>query len=384
MRLGFDLRPFLKQETGVGVYLRNLLQHLAQLDQENQYFLFSSSFKDRFPRAKIPAFRHLHFYDGRIPVSWLNFMWHHFSWPPLDYFFQENIDLTHSATPLPLPCRGKKIVTVHDLFFLDFPEKAEREARRDWPRRIRMSLEQADGIITFSSFMHQDILSRFPHLDPDKVRVIPHGLDPFFLESVSPEARDSFLSRYSLPSCFILFVGTLEARKNIARLIQALKKLEPAYPSLHLFLVGKPGREEKNLRRLVVSLHLEEKVHFLGYVSRAELKLFYHLATALVFPSLCEGFGFPLLEAMACGLPVACSRTSSLPEVAAEAAIYFHPEEVEDIALAIASLLDDVSLRRELSFQGKQRVRDFSWEKAAATTLAFYGQLLGSGNENTR
>lgn len=377
MHLGFDLRPFLKEETGVGVYLRNLLDHLAKMDDQNEYYLFSSSLKDRFPREKIPPFKRLHFVDQKIPVRCLNFLWYRFAWPPLDNFFGASLDLTHSATPLILPGKGKKVVTVHDLFALDYPHLAEGEAGWAFPRRIEKNLAQADGIITFSNFMFKDILRRFPWLQQDKIRVIPHGLDPFFLEPVSEGELKAFAFRHSLSADFLLFVGTLESRKNVFRLIQAFQEVCSSLPSVHLVLIGKRGQEEKRIREMVNSLGYKEKVHFKGYVERGELKYFYHLAQALVMPSLCEGFGFPVIEAMACGLPVLASKTSALPEVGGEAILYFDPENVREMAQVIMTIFTNRELRLALREQGLRRVREFSWERATAQTLNFYHYLVG-------
>ncbi len=377
MRFGFDLRPFLKEETGVGVYLRNLLVHLAKKDDQNEYYLFSSSLKDRFPRERIPPFKKVYFTDRKIPVRFLNFLWYRFAWPPLEAFFGISLDLTHSATPLILPSKGKKVVTVHDLFALDYPQLVEGEASWAFPSQIEKSLARADGIITFSNFMFKDILRRFPWLSPEKIRVIPHGLDPFFLEPVSPKELEEFAKRRLLPAHFLLFVGTLESRKNVVRLIQAFKEVSLKQPSLHLYLLGKRGQEERRLREIVEFYGLKERVHFEGYVDRKELKYFYHLAQALVMPSLCEGFGFPVIEAMACGLPVLAAESSALPEVGEEAALYFDPQNIDEIAKVILAIIKNQELRLALREKGLRRAKEFSWERAADRTLEFYYQLVG-------
>ncbi|MCX7973365.1 MAG: glycosyltransferase family 4 protein [Candidatus Aminicenantes bacterium] len=378
MRFGFDVRPFLKEETGVGVYLRNLLEHLARIDDQNVYCLFSSSLRDRFPPAKLPPFKNLYFIDRKIPVRCLNYFWACFGWPPLDSFFSFFLDLTHSPSPLILPSRGKKIVTVHDLFALDYPNLAEAEAGWIFPKRVKSSLIQADGIITFSNFMYRDILNRFPYLRAEKIKVIPHGLDPFFLEIVSEQELKEFTLTHSLPSDFLLFVGTLEPRKNLVRFLRAFWEINRRWPSLHLILIGKKGQEEKDLRQLAKSLGIIDKVHFLGYLSRSEVRSFYHLAKALVLPSLCEGFGFPVIEAMACGLPVVISKSSALPEVGGDAALYFDPENTTEMIEAIAAVLTNKELALSLAEKGQERVRKFSWENAAQMTLNFYYDLIGA------
>lgn len=377
MRLGFDLRPFLKAETGVGVYLRNLLQHLAKLDQENEYYLFSASLKDRFPPEKLPGFQRRRFRDLPIPVRLLNLLWYRLAWPPLELFFLRHLDLTHSPTPFLLPCRGKMIVTVHDLFAFEHPEMAEAEAGWAFRRRLVPCLSRADGIITFSHFMAGEIKRLFPGINSAKIKVIPHGLDPFFLQPILPADLKAWEQRFHPPEKFLLFVGTLEPRKNLARLIQAMKIIRSECPAYHLFLIGKAGQEEKKLRQLVASLGLEDAVHFVGYVSPVDLKIFYERAAALVLPSLTEGFGFPLLEAMACGLPAAVSKVAALPEVGGPAALYFNPENYEEMASVIISLLKNPSWQAELRQAGKKRAAEFLWEKAAAETLKFYREVVG-------
>ncbi len=185
MRIGFDLRPFLKEETGVGVYLRNLLFGLAALDAENEYCLFSASWKDRFAEGRLPPFVHKRFRDLRWPVRAVNFLWQDLGRPTLDRFFGTPLDLTHSATPLRLPTRGRTIVTVCDLFFLEDPEKADREARRKFLHKIAGSLRRADGIITISDFSRRGILERFG-LPAEKIKRTYLGLDPVFRSPVDP------------------------------------------------------------------------------------------------------------------------------------------------------------------------------------------------------
>lgn len=378
MRIGFDLRPFLKQETGVGVYLRNLLLSLAQMDQSNEYFLFSASLKDRFPRSQIPPFSEKRFLDLPLPVKMMNFFWHKFSWPPLDYFFRERLDLTHSPSPLILPTKGKKIVTVHDLFFMDFPGLVDREARRDFATKAAGSLLNADGVIAVSRFTRSQLLERLA-IDEKRVRVIYHSLDPVFLTDVSPEETEEIEKRYSLPSSFILCVGALEPRKNLLNLIEALKTIHKKHKRVLLVIVGRTGPDYKRLERKIRKDGLDSWVRVMGYLPFEELRGLYRLATVFVFPSLCEGFGLPLLEAMACDLPIASSRVSSLPEIAQDAALYFHPEEPEDMADCIIRLLRDEGLRQSLIAKGKRRVLDFDWRVTAVETLRFYQSVVKSG-----
>jgi glycosyltransferase involved in cell wall biosynthesis len=374
MRIGFDLRPFIREETGVGTYLRHLLGHLALVDRTNEYFLFSSSWRDRFPREKIPSLARMTFKDWRIPVKILNLLWQRWSCPPLDLFFRADLDLTHSATPLVLPTRGKKVITIHDLFFMDFPEQAGKEAGGIFRRRAADSICCADGIITFSLFTRNDLVSRFD-INEDKVKVIPHGLDRKFLADVPPAELKAARKRLKLPPSFLLFVGAQVPRKNLAKLIDALKILHLRRIKIAVVLAGPAGEATGMIRQRAETLELKHWVDMTGYLPERDIRYIYRLASAFVFPSLCEGFGLPLVEAMASGIPVAASRTSAIPEVCGDAALYFQPENPEDMAEKIGLILEDQAVKQDLVAKGLKRAREFSWERAAADTLGFYGSL---------
>ncbi len=376
MKIGFDLRPFLRDETGVGIYLINLLFHLARLDRLNEYHLFSSSWKDRFPGAKTPPFARSRFRDSRLPVVLLNFFWHRWPWPRLDDFFGTRLDLTHSATPLILPTGGKKIVTVHDLFFLDFRGQSGPEAGEFFFRRLAGSLRKADGIITFSRFVRDEIVHRFG-TDAARIKIIPHGLDPAFHQEIAPPDLEETRRRHQLPASFLLFVGSQEPRKNLPRLIEALKIVHLRGLKIPLVMVGPHGQDSRRLRAKADELGLSSWTRMTGYLDRGDVRHVYRLAEALVFPSLCEGFGFPPLEAMASGVPVIASSAPAIPEVCQGAAVYFRPDSAEEMAEKIIFVLEDSRAREDLIIKGKQRASAFSWEDSARETLAYYQSVAG-------
>ncbi len=374
MRIGYDLRPFLKEETGVGVYFRNLLFELAKIDTENEYFLFSSSWKDRFPQDRIPPFGRRRFRDLRLPVKAVDFLWYKLGWPPLERFFGTRLDLTHSPAPVFLPTRGKRIITVNDLFFLDFPDQADRGARRHFAGRVAGAIKAADGIVTISEFSRRSILDRFP-VDEKKIKVIPLGVDSDWKSE--PAEADLARVRAELAPLgpFLLFVGALEPRKNLGRLVEALRILHDRDRKVPLLIVGRPGGDSVRVRDTIERLGLGPMVKLPGYLDANSVRCLYRLAAALVFPSLAEGFGLPVLEAMAGGLPVAASGTSAIPEVAGDAALLFDPASPEDIAEKVGQLLDDSQVRRGLAEKGRRRAALFDWKKTAAQTLEFYYAL---------
>jgi glycosyltransferase involved in cell wall biosynthesis len=376
MRIGADVRPFLEKETGVGVYFRNLLFRLAARDRENEYYLFSSSWKTRFRPERIPPFARGRFRDFRIPVRAVNWLWRNWSRPSLDALFGVRLDLAHSPTPLVLPTRGRKIVTVYDLFFLDEPERADREARRIFQRRVGASLKQADGVLTISEFTRRALLDRFP-LDERRVRTTHLGVDDAFRGEPDPADLERVRAELNLPRRFLLFVGASEPRKNLAGLVEALGLVRAGGLDVGLVVAGRPGDDEARVREAVARNGLESHVRFAGYLSDPDVRILYRLAAALVLPSFSEGFGLPVVEAMASGTPVVCSAAGALPEVAGSAAHYFDPRDPRDIAAQAAAVLDDAAMRGRLIAEGLRRSRDFDWGRTAADTLAFYEEVAG-------
>jgi glycosyltransferase involved in cell wall biosynthesis len=372
MRIGFDIRPFLKQETGVGVYFKNLLIELASLDFENEYYLFSASWKERFDRSKIPTFKKGGFRDVRWPVNAVNFLWYKLGRPRLDSVFKTDLDLTHSPTPIILPTKGKKIVTVCDLFFIDFPGKADRQARTHFLKGTKRSLEVADGVLTISEFTKKALIERFG-LGENKIKVTYLGLNRVYLETAAGRGELEAARRaLDLPPEYLLFVGATEPRKNLLNLIDALALVHQRYKRIPLVLIGRKGEDHNNLLARIAARDLGPWIKILGYRPDRELRYFYQAASAFILPSFCEGFGLPLIEAMACGVPVVVSGTTAMPEVAGEAASYFNPESPEDMAGQIIHVLKDKGLRHNLIQKGWTRALDFRWEKTAAETLGFY------------
>ncbi len=376
MRIGADVRPFLEKETGVGVYFRNLLFRLAARDRENEYYLFSSSWKTRFRPDRVPPFARGRFRDFRIPVRAVNWLWRTWRRPSLDTFFGVRLDLSHSPTPLVLPTRGRKIVTVYDLFFLDEPEKADREARKVFQRRVAASLEKADGVLTISEFTRRALLDRFP-LDERRVRTTHLGVDDAFRAEPDAAELEQARAELDLPRRFLLFVGASERRKNLPGLIEALGLIRAGGLDVGLVVAGRPGEDEARVREAVARSGLERHVRFAGYLPDPAVRALYRLAAALVLPSFSEGFGLPVLEAMASGTPVVCSAAGALPEVAGDAALYFDPREPREIAARAAAVLEDAATRDRLIARGRIRSLDFSWDATAAGTLAFYEEVAG-------
>jgi glycosyltransferase involved in cell wall biosynthesis len=371
MKIGIDLRPLLRFETGVGTYVKNLIFSLSNIDMENDYYLFSSSLKQRFSPSKIPILSKMHFRDFRCPVKLLNFAWYRLGWPTMDAFFKTRLDLTHSPTPLICPTKGKAIVTVHDLFFMDFPSLANREARKFFLKNIHRSLQMSHGVIVDSNFIKKQLLERFP-INKEKIKAIYLGVDQEFSSDITFEEIKNFREAHSLSSRVIVFVGAMEPRKNLINLVKAFRIVHSKEPDVNLVIAGRRGRDYPALKKNIDENGLHAWVKILDYLSTRDLKRLYRAGTLFVFPSFCEGFGLPLLEAMASGMPVAASERAALPEIAGDAALYFDPDEPEEIACRILELLGDGDLRKRYIESGKKRAKEFDWGKTAETTLDFY------------
>jgi len=379
MRIGLDLRSFLKDETGIGVYFKNLLLALAELDKENEYFMLSASLKVRFPKEKLPDFARARFHDLFIPGRLLDSLWFGPGKPAFGRFFRTPMDLTHSSTPLVLPTAGKAVVTVHDLFYMDHPEMTDEDTRRRLVSRTAHSLARADGVIAVSRYTRDDLLEKF-QLDPDKVTVIHHGTNKRFRVQTSTAFKNVLRKKYDLPSEFLLFVGAVEPRKNLTTLLDALKILHEQGRRIPLVIAGRSGSDMVRVRERIAQDRLGSSVRLFDYLPDEEVQGLYSLATLFVFPSLCEGFGFPLLEAMASGLPIAASHVSALPEVAGDAALFFDPHSAEQMAEILLQGLEDEEMRTALIERGKTRIHDFDWERSARATLDFYRKVVGQAS----
>jgi len=368
MNIACDIRVFLAGETGVGTYFKNLLQHLALVDRHNRYLLFSSSWKGRFPLAKVPAFVDQRLVDARFPVKSLNWLWNKWHYPPLESFFKEAITIAHSPTPMLLPCRGKKIITVHDLFFITDPRLVQPESRRYFRSRLGRSTELADGIICVSQATCSQLLGLFPDLAA-KTRVIHHGVAPHFFSTEVP--HPGWREKYLLPDRYILFAGTIEPRKNLPVLLQALRRLKQGGLVLPLVIAGSRGWGLGKFNALLDDL--PGQVHEIGYVEDADLPSLYRDAQLFVFPSLAEGFGLPLLESLAVGTPVLCSDIPVFHEIGSTLPEFSNQSDPSELAEKIAFLWKQ---NKETGASARiAHARKFSWQDSAARTLAFYGQI---------
>ena len=275
----------------------------------------------------------------------------------------------HSLPPI-LPRRpGASVVTIHDLGYLHFPGEHPPATRLLRQYSNRWSARRATSVVAISGATRDDLV-RLDGVDPRRVTVVHHGRAPWFKPVADADLIAAVRARHSLDRPYFLFVGTLQPRKNLGRLLAAFDRTAAVRPDLLLVLIGAGGWQPERLERALARVRARDRVRLLGYVPDDDLPPLLCGSLGLAFPSLYEGFGLPALEAMACGVPVLTSNTSSLPEVVGEAGLLVDPLDVGAIADGLARLADEPDLRRQLGERGLARAAGFSWERSARETLA--------------
>jgi len=369
MNFGLDIRPSLLHPTGAGAYILALAERLPALAPDDRFFFFSASLRARYPARSWPPNANL--VDRRIPVRVLNFAWNRLRAPVLDRLVGAGLDLVHSPHPLIVPGRrARHVVTVHDLFFLKHPELTRAEVRRDYVPLVRDHVHRADGILCGSEYTASEI-RRLLEVPPAKIAVTPYGVDPIYRAPVAAGEVAGVLARRGLPQGAILFVGNDEKRKNVVNLAMAYMGLSRRRRRTPPLLLVGPGSHWAQGGTIS-----GPQIRATGYLETGELRALMAASVLLVLPSLEEGFGLPVAEAMAAGLPVVCSRGSSLEEIAGDAATLVDPFDPRSIADGIERLLDDGAHAEAQRQRGLARSRRFDWDQTAAQTLAFYRRLL--------
>lgn len=367
MRIGFDGTPLQYTRSGVGIYVEQLLRHLVQERPQWDYLLYNN--KPFSPEA-IPG---LTPFAGYFPRS--RWMWMHLKLPRV--ISQSGVDLCHFMNnSAPLGCASPYAITIHDASLFLFNQY------HPWSRLVALRLllpqvaRRAEAVITVSQASRQDLI-RVLNLDPAKVQVVYSAAGPEFRPLRDETQRAQLRQKYNLPDKFVLFVGTIEPRKNLLRLVAAFAQVQAHHPDCHLVLVGPNGWMMNGaLEKEVAAADLAGKVHILGFVPQADLPGIYSLAAVFAFPSLHEGFGLPLLEAMACGTAVLTSNCSAMPEVSGTAAYLVEPHSTTSIADGLNTLLASSAQRDWHIGQGFERVAHFSWVQTARETAAIYEQIL--------
>lgn len=362
-RIGIDARLLFYRRGGIPEYTRQLIKFLGELDRDNKYIIVHN-FRDKnsytpaanFARAN--AFTPAHHKLERTTLSF--------------EMLPRRLDLFHSPDFIaPRYAARKHIITIHDLHFLFHPEFLPRDGLAYYQDNIHASIARADHILVQTEGTKQDVRERLG-VPEEKITVHLLGVNPEF-KQLPPTEVKARLAKYDLPDEYILFVGTVEPRKNLPNLFHAYNLLGEKYPDMpRLVLGGQPGwrvqQATENLDESVVT--------WIKGVPTEDLPALYAGAMMLVLPSFHEGFGMPAVEAMACGTPVVVTERGSVPEVVGDAGIFIEPDSVESIASGIEQLLNDSTLRDELRQKGLERAKQFKWRRTAEIALQTYQRLL--------
>lgn len=366
-RIALEVRALSTHGGGVRRYTQEIVRRLLAQKTTYEFHLLYDSARHRgaFSAGEEHVVPVLH------PSLWL--LWDQISVPLA--LRRVHADLVHYFKPATtiLPLLPRAVATVYDVIPLLFPETQTSAQRWYWRVQLPLVARRCEHLITISECSKRDIVERL-QVSPDRVTVTPLGVDDMF-SVPSPEAVARMRERLQLPEPYMLFVGTIEPRKNVAGLLHAFAEVASRIP--HTFIIaGKWGWKYEDVQEALRDPRLTNRVRMLSFVDPEFLPALYGAADAFVFPSLYEGFGLPPLEAMACGTPVITSTTSSLPEVVGPHALLVNPEDRTELAQAIERMATDETLRHRLRSEGPLWAQRFTWDRAAEQTLGVYAHVL--------
>jgi glycosyltransferase involved in cell wall biosynthesis len=375
LRIGIDYTSAVRQRAGIGRYTRNLVRAIAELDRGTEYRLFvAGGWGEGDGLGALPV--NFQVRSIALPDRWLNIIWQRMRLPIPVQLVTGGVDLFHSPDfVLPPTGRTSSILTVHDLSFLRKPECFVPGFSEYLEGAVTRAVSRAAHILADSESTRRDVIELLK-VPPEQVTVVYPGVEARFRPIRDREVRRQVRSKYNLPERFVLGVGTIQPRKNFATLVEAFAGLlaahEDSVSDWHLVLAGERGWMYEETFDAVERWGLGNSVHYLGYVDDPDLPAIYSLATAFAFPTLYEGFGLPVLEAMACGTPVVTADNSSLPEVVGDGGLLVEASDAHQLTASLSRVLSDERLRRRLQLSGLEQSKQFTWSGAAAKVLELY------------
>jgi len=376
MQIGIDICRLTDPWTGIGNYIANLLAGLAAVDRDNQYILYPY-FPECFPRRVkdmaqfVPPQDNFSLWGAGRPELLVKLLWFKLKLP--QPWFLAKPAVTHSTNLAgPRLTHGKLVVTVHDLSFCRQPQWHKQANNEFSLRALTNAVAKADLLIAPSRFTALELEELYP-ATRGRVRVVSEAVLPVYRPATDPAPVREVLARHGLERPYLLFVGTLEPRKNLVRLLAAYERLVAGgQDEFDLVLAGGTGWKAGPIEEALSHSPVRERIRRLGYVPGPDLPALYQGAWALVYPSLYEGFGLPVLEALACGVPVVTSAAASLPEVGGDAALYLDPEDPEQLLDTLERITGQPGLREDLAAKAPTQAGRFSQEAMGRTALAVY------------
>ena len=372
MRIGIDATALPAQPVGAGIYIIHLIKALLSLDSDFEWVVFVHEERRALLGIEEGKVVRVVSVPDQRPAERL--LWEQLAFPRLVQAL--GVDLLHSlhyTRPWRLGC--KSVVTFHDMTFFLFPQLHTHAKRVFFPLAIRTSARLADALVAVSENTRKDSI-RLLDIPPGKIFTTPLGVSEDFHQIQDRELLERARRKFNLPEKFILYLGVVEPRKNLPFLLRCYASAIEQGLAHRLVIVGRLGWMYEDVFEQVESLELQENVHFAGFIPRQDLPMVYNLADLFVYPSVYEGFGLPVLEAMACGTPVITSNVSAMPEIVGEAGILLPPNDEAAFTQTIMNLLDGTSKRVELSKRGIQRSAQYTWKRTATDTLEVYKLLF--------
>lgn len=380
LRLAFNATSLLSPLTGIGQYSRHLALGLASHNDIQAEFFYGAVWSRQVRNTPLPGPAGLvPWLRNNVPLSYeLRRLVQHKRFAV--YAKKQAFNLYHEPNILPLPFDGPTVITVHDLSWIRFPEAHPPERVRAMNKYFQPGLERAALILTDSEFVKSELIEVFG-VKPEHIRPVLLGVEKLF-HPRSPEQTYSLLNAHRLIyGQYLLAVGTLEPRKNLAVALQAFMQLAPGMRKrFPMVLVGMKGWHTSALEQQIAPLVAAGEVRQLGYLPREDLAKIIAGATTLIYPSIYEGFGLPPLEAMACGVPVIASNVSSLPEVVGDTGLLIDPHDVDGVARAIKTLVEDPELRQQLARKALERSAMFTWGRCVEETVDSYRAVIARGS----
>jgi len=374
MTIGVDIRTLTRGiHTGVEEYTVNLLSHIIRLAPHVKFKLFSNSFKKISLDYDWIGAPNVEIFQSKIPNKIFSSSSRFLNIPKADLLVGgADVFFSPHFLILPLSKSCKRVITFHDLSFIRYPEffSLRQNIWHRFQMNPKLQVRKSDAIIAVSESTKSDLMEFF-RISSEKIHVIYSGINEIFLRNHISERGDGIKKKYGLPDNYILFLGTLEPRKNIIGIIKAFELVseDQRFNNLNLVIAGNNGWQADEILKIANKSVQKSKFFFSGPIESHERKFFYQNARLFVYPSFFEGFGFPPLEAMASGVPVITSSTSSLPEVVGDGAFLTNPYNIGEIADGIKLLLSDDKIRDFYNKKGKEVANKFSWEKSAKATL---------------
>jgi glycosyltransferase involved in cell wall biosynthesis len=368
--------PLLSKLTGIGRYALEICKRISLLELNADFSYFYGYYNKNLYMTDIPP-------SGKFTKKIKNILGRHYYIKKttrefllfLSRFSSQTFDLYWEPNIVPIEhIRSKHLITtVHDFSFLHYPECLPQENKEYLQKHFWKNIQKSDRIITGSKYIKDEVVDQLRY-EADRVEVIHHGIDHEYFRRFDRSLLNGFVAAHNLPARFILFVGSIEPRKNLKNALLAYNSLPDAFKKEYKFvLAGFSGWKNEEVMKII---RKEANIVYLGYLPNEDLAYLYNLASVFLYPSLYEGFGLPPLEAMACGTPVIVSDSSSLPEVCRDAAFYIDPRSIESISDGIIKVISDSELRSALTQKGVDRANMFSWDDSARKHLSLFTEVL--------